>query len=173
MCSFASVYKPGLISLCVNTNQIWHLPLQMNVHSHDLRRIKAVWPCLYQHGTAILESKQKSILPGTTSKRNFPGLSSLQGCSSTLFPGRKIVPCEHKCPKYQHHQMANIIISEHPRCVCNPVFSDMHLTHLYSQLIKNPHNSIIYIQHLTNICWAPHRYKTLCEVLSTFFFFVK
>lgn len=104
----------------------------------SLEKNKGCLTCLYQHGTAILESKQKNILPGTTSKRNFPGLSSLQGCSSTLFPGRKIVPCEHKCPKYQHHQMANIIItSEHPRCVCNPVFSDVHLTHLYSQLIKN------------------------------------
>ena len=77
-------------------------------------------------------------MEGVTALSYRCGLSSLQGCSSTLFPGKKIVPCEHKCPKYQHHQMANIIInSEHLRCVCNPVFSDMPLTHLYSQLIKN------------------------------------
>lgn len=33
------------------------------------------------------------FLPGMTSKRNFPPSSPLDGCSETLFPGRKIVPC--------------------------------------------------------------------------------
>lgn len=33
------------------------------------------------------------ILPGMTSKRNFPPSSPLVGCSETLFPGKKMVPC--------------------------------------------------------------------------------
>lgn len=42
-CSFLLRYNPGFM-VCVNTNQIWHLPPQIDVLSHDSRRVMAVWP---------------------------------------------------------------------------------------------------------------------------------